>query len=158
MQITNQRRMAASIFSKREGRNVGVHRVWIHPDYIDQVSSAVQKEDIRELIDEGVIKARPIKGTSRGRARKADIQRAKGRRVGHGSRKGSKKSRTPKKEKWMKTIRAQRRVLKDFREVGTLDPSQYRYYYRKAKGGSYRSIAHMRANIELDGISIGGDE
>ena len=83
MQITNQRRMAASILSKREGRTVGVHRVWIHPDYIDQISSAVQKEDIRELIDEGVIKARPIKGTSRGRARKADIQRAKGRRVGH---------------------------------------------------------------------------
>ena len=40
MQITNQRRMAASILSRREGRIVGVHRIWIHPDYIDQVSSA----------------------------------------------------------------------------------------------------------------------
>jgi len=158
MQITNQRRMAASIFSKREGRTVGVHRVWIHPDYIDQVSSAVQKDDIRELIDEGVIKAREIQGTSRSRARKAAIQRSKGRRVGHGSRKGSKKARTPKKERWMKTIRAQRRVLKEFRESGTIEASQYRYYYRKAKGGSYRSIAHMRTNIELDGISLGGDE
>ena len=152
MQITNQRRMAASILSTREGRTVGVHRIWIHPDYIDQVSSAVQKDDIRELIDEGVIKAREIQGTSRSRARKAAIQRSKGRRVGHGSRKGSKKSRTPKKERWMKTIRAQRR------ESGNLEPSQYRYYYRKAKGGSYRSIAHMRTNIELDGISLGGDE
>ena len=75
MQITNQRRMAASILSRREGRIVGVHRIWIHPDYIDQVSSAVQKDDIRELIDEGVIKARPIQGTSRARARKAKIQR-----------------------------------------------------------------------------------
>ena len=37
MQITNQRRMAASILSRREGRIVGVHRIWIHPDYIDQV-------------------------------------------------------------------------------------------------------------------------
>ena len=71
MQITNQRRMAASILSRREGRIVGVHRIWIHPDYIDQVSSAVQKDDIRELIDEGVIKARPIQGTSLARARKA---------------------------------------------------------------------------------------
>ena len=158
MQITNQRRMAASILSRREGRIVGVHRIWIHPDYIDQVSSAVQKDDIRELIDEGVIKARPIQGTSRARARKAKIQRSKGRRVGHGSRKGSKKSRTPKKERWMKTIRAQRRVLKELRESGELEPSQYRYYYRKATGGTYRSIAHLKTNIGLDGITLGGDE
>ena len=157
MQITNQRRMAASIFSKREGRNVGVHRVWIHPDYIDQVSSAVQKEDIRELIDEGVIKARPIKGTSRGRARKADIQKAKGRRKGHGSRKGTANARNPRKHRWMKTIRAQRRTLKDLRSDKAISPSQYRYFYRKAKGGSYRSVAHLKTNIELEGIEMGGE-
>ena len=58
----------------------------------------------------------------------------------------------------MKTIRAQRRVLKELRGSGELEPSQYRYYYRKAKGGTYRSIAHMRTNIELDGITLGGDE
>ena len=40
-----------------------------------------------------------------------------------------------KEERWMKTIRAQRRVLKELRESGELEPSQYRYYYRKAKGG-----------------------
>ena len=80
MMITNQRRMAAQILSQKEGRTVGVHRVWIHPDYLDEISSAVQKNDIRDLIEEGLIKAKPIKGTSRARARKADAQRAKGRR------------------------------------------------------------------------------
>ena len=44
------------------------------------------------------------------------------------------------------------------REDGTLEASKYRYYYRKAKGGSYRSIAHMKANMETDGITLGGDE
>ena len=57
----------------------------------------------------------------------------------------------------MRLIRSQRRELKEFREDGTLDRSQYRYYYRKAKGGSYRSIAHMKTNMELDGIEIGGE-
>ena len=158
MMITNQKRMAAQILSRKEGREVGIHRVWIHPDYLDEVSSAVQKDAIRELIDEGLIKAKPIKGTSRVRARKAATQKAKGRRKGHGSRKGSAKARNPKKQRWMSLIRAQRRELKDLRSSESLNPSQYRYYYRKSKGGSYRSIAHMRSNIELDGIALGGDE
>ena len=156
--ITNQKRMAAHILSKKEGRIVGVHRVWVNPDYLEEVSSAVQKADIRQLIEDGLIKARPIKGISRGRARKAAEQKAKGRRKGPGSRKGSRNSRDPKKNRWMRLIRAQRRVLKDLRGDETLTPSEYRYYYRKAKGGSYRSIAHMRTNMGLDGIKIGGDE
>ena len=57
MIISNQKRMAAQILSKKEGREVGVHRVWINPDYLDEVSTAVQKDDIRQLIDEGLIKA-----------------------------------------------------------------------------------------------------
>lgn len=156
--ITNQKRMAAQILSKKEGRTVGVHRVWINPDYLDEVSTAVQKDDIRQLIEDGLIKAKPIKGISKGRARRAAAQKAKGRRKGPGSRKGTRNSRDPKKNRWMRLIRAQRRVLKDLRGDETLTPSEYRYYYRKAKGGSYRSVAHMRTNMGLDGIKLGGDE
>jgi large subunit ribosomal protein L19e len=58
----------------------------------------------------------------------------------------------------MRTIRSQRRVLKEMRGDGTLEASQYRYYYRKAKGNSYRSIAHMKTNMKLEGIKIGDDE
>ena len=58
----------------------------------------------------------------------------------------------------MRTIRSQRRTLKGMREEGTLQASEYRYYYRKAKGGSYRTIAHMKANMEIDGVSIGGEK
>ena len=152
MQITNQKKMAAQILK------CGVNRVWVDPRYVDQVSGAVQKSDVRELIEEGLIKARPIKGTSRVRARKLTEQRSKGRRRGHGSRKGSARARLPKKNRWMRTIRSQRRTLKGMREEGTLQASEYRYYYRKAKGGSYRSIAHMKANMEIDGISIGGEK
>ena len=158
MIISNQKRMAAHILSKKEGRTGGIHRIWINPDYLEEVSSAVQKADIRQLIEDGLIKAKPIKGISRGRARKAADQKAKGRRKGPGSRKGSRNSRDPKKNRWMRLIRAQRRVLKDLRGDETLTPSEYRYYYRKAKGGSYRSIAHMRTNMGLDGIKFGGDE
>ena len=73
MQITNQKKMAAQILK------CGVNRIWVDPRYVDQVTTAVQKSDIRELIEEGLIKARPIQGTSRVRARKLAEQRAKGR-------------------------------------------------------------------------------
>ena len=57
MIITNQRRMAAAILSQKEGRPVGLHRIWIDPDYLDEVISAVQKDDVRRLITDGIIKA-----------------------------------------------------------------------------------------------------
>ena len=44
------------------------------------------------------------------------------------------------------------------RGSGEITPSQYRYFYRKAKGGSYRSISHLKSNIGSDGIELGGEE
>ena len=71
MQITNQKRLAARLLK------CGVNRVWVNPDYVDQVASAVQTDDIREFIDEGWIRAKPVKGTS-SRARMRQEQKRKG--------------------------------------------------------------------------------
>ena len=152
MQITNQKKMAAQILK------CGVHRVWINPSYLDQVAQSVQKEDIREAIDNGWIKAKAIQGTSRVRALKRKEQKMKGRRKGHGKRSGTSNARNPRKQQWMSTIRAQRRTLKNLREEGVLERSQYRHYYLKAKGGSYRSVSHMKTQMGLDGIKVGGDQ
>ena len=150
MQITNQTRLAARLLG------CGVHRVWINPSYVDQISSAVQTDDIREFIEEGWIKAKPIKGTSRVRARARLLQKRKGRRKGQGKRAGTANARNPRKNRWMRTIRSQRRVLKEMREDGTLLSSQYRRYYLKAKGGSYRSIAHLRSQMTIEGVTLSG--
>ena len=153
MQITNQKRIAARLLK------CGENRVWINPLYVDQVASAVQTDDIREFIDEGWIRAKPVKGTSRVRARARLAQKRKGRRKGQGTRAGTANARNPRKHRCMRTIRSQRRVLKDLREDQTSEPSQYRRYYLKAKGGSYRSIAHMRSQKALEGVEFkGGDE
>ena len=152
MQITNQKRLAARILK------CGVHRVWLNPSYVDQIANSVQADDIREFIEEGWIKAKPIKGTSRVRARLRLAQKRKGRRKGHGTRAGTANARNPRKNRWMRTIRSQRRVLKAFRADGTIEPSQYRRYYLKAKGGSYRSIAHMRSQMTVEGVTFTGGE
>ena len=152
MQLTNQKRLAAKILG------CGENRVWINPDYIDEIASSVQADDIREFIEEGLIRAKAIKGTSRVRARQRLEQRRKGRQKGQGKRSGSANARNPRKQQWMATIRAQRRALKGMREDGTLKSSQYRHYYLKAKGGSYRSIGHMKAQMGVEGITIGGEQ
>ena len=56
MQITNQKRLAARLLK------CGVNRVWVNPDYVDQVASAVQTDDIREFIEEGWIRQNQSKG------------------------------------------------------------------------------------------------
>ena len=158
MIITNQKRMASEIFSRKEGRVVGIHRIWVNPDYLGEVADAVQKDDVRALIEDGIIQAKPVKGTSRSRARKSAFQKSKGRRKGQGSRSGSANSRSPRKQRWMSKIRAQRRALKELRDQGEISPAQYRHYYLKAKGGSYRSISHLRSNMGTEESKSGGDE
>ena len=74
MMITNQKRMAAEIFSRKEGKKVGIHRIWVDPNYLTEVADAVQKDDVRMLIEDGIIKSKPIKGTSRSRARKDPVK------------------------------------------------------------------------------------
>jgi large subunit ribosomal protein L19e len=140
--LANPRRLAAEVM------DIGVHRVWLDPEASKDIAAALTREDIRKLIEEGKIDQRAIKGISRGRARKVTATRAYGHRKGHGSRSGAKGARRPKKEQWMKKIRALRKRLKEMRENNTIDASTYRKFYRKAKGGEFRSRAHLNANIE----------
>ncbi|RNI14481.1 50S ribosomal protein L19e [Methanohalophilus sp. RSK] len=141
--LTNQRRIASKVLG------CGLNRVWLDPEASEDIAAAITREDIRELVESGNIKSAPVKGVSRGRARARDAKRKYGHRKGHGSRKGKKGARNPRKEQWMKKIRALRRRLKELRDDGTLDRSTYCKVYRKAKGGEYRSVAHLEAHLDI---------
>ncbi len=140
--LANQRRLAAEVMS------IGVNRVWLDPEASKDIAFALTREDIRKLIEEGKVGKRDIKGISRGRARERNKARAYGHRKGHGSRSGAAGARRPKKEQWMKRIRALRSQLREMRDNKTIEVSTYRKLYRKAKGGEYRSRAHLKAQIE----------
>jgi large subunit ribosomal protein L19e len=146
MNVSVQRRMAADILK------CGLDRVWIDPEKLDVVKAAITKDDIRALIKDGVIKKKQKKGISSARTKKLKEQKRKGRRRGPGSRRGAKGARTPKKERWMNTIRPLRRLLKEFRDNGTIDRKTYRRLYRMAKGGAFRSRNHMLLYMRDHGI------
>lgn len=141
-----QKRLAADIL------NVGEGRVWMDPDRITEISTAITRRDVKELIDDGVIESKPQNSTSRARARKRQDQRAKGRQKGPGTRKGSKGGRKPEKREWISKVRPLRRELRNLRDEGKIDSAVYRELYRKVKGGAFRSKSHLKTYLEKEGL------
>ena len=97
--LRNQRRIAAAVLDCGEGR------VWIDPLHADAVAEAVTRQDIRALVKKGYIRKEQKAGTSKARVRAIAIQKQSGRRKGPGSRKGASGARSPRKQRWIRTIR-----------------------------------------------------
>lgn len=146
MNLRNQRRIAAELLK------CGVNRVWIDPNRLEDAADAITRADVRTLIDSGAIAARQKKGVSRARAKYKQAQKRKGRRRGHGSRRGRKGARRPSKRAWIQVIRPIRRRLKELRDAGKIDAATYRDYYLKAKGGVFKSRPHMEAHMRAAGV------
>ncbi|MGC8584815.1 MAG: 50S ribosomal protein L19e [Thermoplasmata archaeon] len=142
MDVSFQKRMAADILK------CGISRVYIDPKGLEEVSDAITREDVRMLIKKGLIKKLPVKGNSRARWRKKRIQKMKGRSKGPGTRKGTKHARLSRKDRWISTIRAIRNELRKLKKEGKIDKRTYRKYYRLAKGGMFRSRAHLLMHMK----------
>ncbi|MFC6724766.1 50S ribosomal protein L19e [Halobium palmae] len=134
-----QKRMAADVL------DVGKNRVWFDPEAQEEVAEAITREDIRDLVDQGTIRAEEASGNSRGRARERNEKRAYGHRKGPGSRKGKSGGRQDSKDEWISRIRAQRARLKELRDDGPLNRTQYRELYNKASGGEFDSVDRLEA-------------
>ncbi len=142
--LAKQKRIAAKVLK------VGKGKVWIDPEATGDVADAITREDVRGLIEEGIIKVKQKKGVSRGRARVRANQKALGRRKGHGSRKGAKGARSNKKKKWITKIRALRRRLKELRDDDYVDKTIYRKLYNRANGGEFRTVGHLNEYIKAN--------
>jgi len=146
--LLSQRRIAAEILG------IGVNRVWIDPEAIEEVEKAVTKEEIRKLIEERKIWKKPIKGTSRHRAKKREEQRRKGRRRGAGKKKGSKYARMGGSMVWVIRIRAIRKVLRRLKNVGVIDRRTYNKLRRMAKAGFFRNKHYVISYIKEHKLNL----
>lgn len=147
MSLTSQRRIAAKIL------DIGLNRVWINPERIDQVETAITRGDIGRLIRDGVITARREKGVSRGRGRILAEKRKHGRRRGPGSREGKKTARHSAHRHWVVSIRALRRRLKELKENQAVSNEAYRKVYRMAKGGAFKNVSTVEQYIQASGLA-----
>ena len=142
MKLNTQKRLAAQVLK------CSSKRVIFDEDRLEDIKEAITKADIRALIIDKAISRKNKKGVSRVRVRKRDAQKRKGKQKGHGSRKGKKTARLPKKEAWMNKIRAQRAFLRVLKDNGMLDNKTFRELYLKAKGGFFRSKRHIKIYLE----------
>ncbi|MEA3229778.1 MAG: 50S ribosomal protein L19e [archaeon] len=128
--------------------NVGRDRVWLDPGNVEDVSSAITRQDVRGLVAKGFIKVIPLKGQSRVRARVIATQKKKSLRKGRGSRKGTANARLPSKKKWMVKIRALRAELLKLKEKKIILPEQYTKLYRLSTSGFFRNKSHLNLYIK----------
>ncbi len=142
MNLKAQKRLAAEVMK------CGQSRIWMDPYLIEEVKLAITREDIRNLIDEGIIQKKHKKGISKSRKNLRHLRKKKGRARGIGKRKGAKYARSPKKRNWIKRIRPLRRELKKLRDRKLIAPGTYRKLYKNAKGGMFDSVAHLDRYIK----------
>ncbi|MEZ3115175.1 50S ribosomal protein L19e [Halobaculum sp. MBLA0147] len=142
--LSAQKRLAA------DELDVGEDRVWLDPEAQSELADAITREDIREQIEQGNIRAADTQNNSRGRARDRAETRSYGHRTGAGTRKGKAGGRQNEKDDWVQRIRAQRRRLRELRDDGPLDRSQYRELYDKASGGEFEDVRRLESYVEAN--------
>lgn len=130
----------------------GLARVWFDPSRIADIADAITAEDIRKLVNDGIIKVVPKKGISNFRKKALMKQKSRGRRKGKGSRRGRLNTRMPRKELWMKKIRSIRKLLKELKAGGSLDNRNYRKLYMMAKSGYFRGRTHIADYMNKEGL------
>jgi len=146
LSLKSQRRLAAEILK------VGENRVWIDPERIDYVESAITREEIKKLIHEKVVKSLPEKGISRARARLLNAKRKKGLRRGPGGKSGPARSKITKKQAWMSRIRPVRRRLRELKDSRAITESVYRKMYDMSESGVFESKADLERYIRTHGL------
>lgn len=145
MKLKLQKKLAANVLK------CSPKRVVFDTEKLDEIKKAIRKVDIRGLVGQGIIWKNPAKGVSRARANYLAGQVSKGRRRGHGSRKGKKTARLPAKREWINRIRAQRETLSYLKENKKISNDVYKDMYMKAKGGFFRSRRHLLLYIKEHG-------
>ncbi len=144
--LSSQRRLAAQILK------VGQNRVWINPEFMDDVEGAITREEVRKLIHEKVIVSTPEKGVSRSRAKNVQGKKAKGRRSGPGSITGAGYAKVTQKEAWMIRVRSLRRKLRQLKSARTITEDTYSQYYRMAGSGRFQSISELERNLKANDL------
>ncbi len=127
---------------------VGLSRVRINPGGEKEVGEAITRNDVRGLIAKGIITKVEKKGARKTDSKFRRDQKKKGRRKGHGSRKGAMYARKTKKREWIEKVRPLRKLLRELRDSGKLERNNYRRLYLAVKGGSFRNKKHLLYHLK----------
>lgn len=151
MSVKLTRRIASEMLDRGESK------VRIKPDAVADAKKAITREDVRALIKNGSIYAIKEKHNMSAYSKVLREKRHKGRRRGHGRRKGSADARGGIIE-YKKKIRGQRRVLRALKDEKIIDNVKFKQYYALVKGGNFATKASLVSHIKNEGISINDEK
>ncbi|BCS90628.1 MAG: 50S ribosomal protein L19e [Candidatus Micrarchaeota archaeon] len=146
MELSKAKEIAASLLNR------GVSAVRIKDEAKERVAQALTREDIRAIIKDGLIYAKPEKKNISMHGKIRRIKRNKGRSRGYGRRNGTRSARS--ENRYIKRIRAQRRLLKKLKEDSVIDNNQFKFYYRLVRGNIFDSKSNLLNRLIADGIKL----
>jgi len=135
-----QKKLAARVMG------VGISRVRIIDD--KEVGEAITRNDVRRLVVKGAIAKSEKRGTSKKYSSYRVSQKKRGRRVGKGSWKGRRFAKKDSKSHWIDRTRPLTRLLKELRDSGKIERSEYRKLYYMVKGGAFRNKKHLLYHLK----------
>jgi large subunit ribosomal protein L19e len=142
MSIKSVRRIGSQLLG------VGESKVRIKSGEEKRATEALTRDDVRSLINDGIVFPALIRGVSKARARVRAAQRKKGRRRGLGKRKGSKYSKVSKKEGWMARVRVQRAFLAELFSEKRIERETKKHVYLMIKGGAFKGRGGIMSYLE----------
>ena len=119
-----------------------------------KAAPALTADDVRSLIKEKAIEIVPARGVGRAKARARQELRKKGRRRNEGSIKGSPFAMLPRKDRWLRVVRAQRRMLVNLRS--SLVEGAYRKLYRMIKGSAFPDKRRLLEYVKNNNLLSAG--
>jgi len=120
----------------------GKSRIYIDPNYYDRLSTVISREEVRKLIEDGIIKIKP----KRGQTYRYEKIRKKKERRGPGSKKGKREKK--KKEEYVERVRGLRKFLRYLYDKGAMDAQTYRKLRLLIKSGTIRTKARIKSYLE----------
>ncbi len=147
MHLNKAKELAADILG------IGKTRVKIKTQDSAKIKDAMTREDIRVLINEGLIGKDNQNEQSRGRARKRMIKKKKGRGGGKGKRKGTKKARAKVERAWVDRVRGLRKRLKELKKEMPEEVKKLNYtkIKKKIKGNYFRGKRYLENYVKKEG-------
>lgn len=141
MSLTTIRRLAADILACGESR--------IRILDSKKADEALTRDDVRELIKQGIILKLPTQGVGRGKARFKQARKEAGRRRGRGSKHGTPNAALTEKKRWMKQVRSQRELLHKLKPK--LAENTYKKVYFMIKGNAFKDKKRLTTYLKEAG-------
>lgn len=116
---------------------VGKERIHFVRERLDEIKEAITKQDIKQLVEEGAIKIKPVKGRRTNTKRKN--KRGKGK---------IKKKINTRKQDYVKMTRKLRNYVKSLKNQGKLTSEEVKEIRKGIRNRQFKSRANLKIYIE----------